>query len=73
MLDTSFLVLTVGPVSLVVNAERATKGISEAQLERKWKMRRASRTERSAAHRTTVGVAVDRSPEIRVECGRTSR
>jgi len=73
MPDTSLLLLAIGPVSLMINADRVSKGISDAQLERKWRMLRTSPTERSAAHRTTVGVAVDRSPEIRVECGRTSR
>ena len=73
MADTSFLMLTVGPLSLMVNADRVTKGISEAQLERKWETRRAIAAARPEAHpRTTLGVSVDWSPKIRVECKRTS-
>lgn len=73
MTDTSFLMLTVGPVSLMVNADRETKGISEAQLERKWETRRAVAAARCEARpRVTLGVSVDWSPEMRVECKRTS-
>ncbi len=73
MPDTSFLMLTVGPVSLMVNADRETKGISEAQLARKWEVQRAVAAARSDTRpRVTLGVTVDWSPEIRVECKRTS-
>jgi len=68
MPDTSFLMLTVGPVSLIVSADRATKGISEAQLERTWETRRAVASSRcEARHRMTLGVTLGRRPEMRVE------
>ena len=73
MLDTNLLMLSIGPVSVMVKADRQSKGISEAQLARKWEMRRsASATWNEARRRVTVGVAVDCGPTMRVECRRTS-
>ncbi len=69
MSDTNLLMLSIGPVSVMVNADREAKGISEAQLTRKWETRRAVR-ERRTARRTTV--AVDCHPALRVECRRSS-
>lgn len=68
MPDASFLMLTVGPVSLIVSADRETKGISEAQLKRKWETQRAVLLVRSGAgHGVTLGATVDWRPEMRVE------
>ena len=68
MPDASFLMLTVGPVSLMLNADRETKGISEAQLERKWETQRAvAAASCEARPRATLGVSVDWSPGTRVE------
>jgi len=73
MLDTNLLMLSIGPVSVMVKADRQSKGISEAQLARKWEMRRsASATGNEARRRVTVGVTVDCGPTMRVECRRTS-
>lgn len=73
MPDATLLLLSIGPVSAMVKADRRSKGISEAQLARNWKMRRSASATRNEAHRrVTTGVAVDCGPNLRVECRRTS-
>jgi hypothetical protein len=73
MSDATLLMLAIGPVSVMVKADRQSKGISEGQLARKWEMlRSASTTRNEARRRVTVDVAVDCGPTLRVECGRTS-
>jgi hypothetical protein len=73
MPDATLLLLSIGPVSAMVRADRRSKGISEAQLARKWKMRRSASATRNEAHRrVTVGAAVDCGPNLRVEYRRTS-
>lgn len=73
MLDANLLMLSIGPVSAMVKADRESKGISEAQLARKWEIRRAaSETRNEARRRATVGVTVDCGPTMRVECRRSS-
>jgi hypothetical protein len=68
MPDASFLMLTVGPVSIAVNADRETKRISEVQLERKWETRRAVAAARSEVrYGVALGVTVDWRPGMRVE------
>lgn len=72
MSNTNLLMLSIGPVSVMVKADRQSKGISEAQLARKWEMRRAASAMRNETRRrVTVGVAVDCGPTVRVECRRT--
>ena len=73
MSDTNLLMLSIGPVSAMVKADRESKGISEEQLARKWEMSRSGSAMRNKARRrVTVGVAVDCRPTVRVECRRTS-
>jgi len=69
----NLLMLSIGPVSVMVKSDRESKGISEAQLARKWEMRRsASATRNEARRQVMVGVTVDWSQTVRVECRRTS-
>jgi hypothetical protein len=72
MSNQNLLMLCIGPVSVMVKTDRQSKGVSEAQLMRKWEARRAICQSREAARRTTVGVTVDWSPVVQVECRRSS-
>ena len=73
MLDTNLLMVAIGPVSAMVKADRESKGVSEAQLARKWEMRRSASAPRDEARwRVTASVTVDCGPTVRVECRRTS-
>jgi hypothetical protein len=68
MSDANLLLLSIGPVSAMVSADRETKGISEAQLARKWEMRRsASATRKESRRGARVDVAVDCGATLRVE------
>ena len=72
MLDTNLLMLGIGPVSVIVRADRQSKGISEAQLEQKREIDRALETRGRATRRAAVRVTVDLDPMVRVECKRSS-
>jgi hypothetical protein len=73
MSDANLLLLSIGPASMMVAADRESKGISEAQLARKWEIQRsASTTPEALRRRVRVDVAVDCGPTLRVECRRTS-
>ncbi len=73
MLDTNLLMLSIGPVSAMVKADRESKGISEAQLARKWETQRLLAAPRAeAARRMAVRMTVDWNHTVRVECRRTS-
>jgi hypothetical protein len=73
MLDTNFLALSIGPVAVLVGADRQSKGISEAQLSRKWEQHCATgAAKENGRQRTTVGVSVEWNPTVRVESRRSS-
>ena len=71
MSDATLLLLAIGPISAMVKADRQSKGISEEQLARKWNVQPATDATQEVARRTTVSVAMDWSPTVRVECRRT--
>jgi len=68
MSDASLLMLSLGPVALSIWADRESKGISDAQLERKWAIDRAASAAASHGRRTRFRVAVECAPTVRVEC-----
>ena len=58
MSDATLLMLAIGPVSVMVKADRRSKGISEGHLARKWEMlRSASATRNEARRRQTAEAA----------------
>ncbi len=73
MLDANLLMLGIGPASAIINADRETKGISEAQLARKWETQRLlAAPHAEAARRLAVRTTVDWNHTVRVECRRSS-
>ena len=73
MSDANLLMLAIGPVSAIVKADRQSKGISEAQLERKWETNRVTDTTQTKTSRQfRVGLSVDWHPTMRVEWKRSS-
>jgi hypothetical protein len=74
MSNANLLMLSIGPVSLMVNADRQSKGISEAQLARKWEMQRSLASSRAEGdRRMAFRITVDWNPTVPVECRRSSR
>ncbi len=73
MSDANLLMLAIGPVSAIVKADRQSKGISEAQLKRKWETKRATdSTQTETSRQVQVGLSVDWHPTMRVEWKRSS-
>jgi len=68
MLNTNFLMLSLGPVETLVRIDRESKGISNAQLKRAWAIRRTSPTVAPNGRRSRDRAVVDGLPTIRVEC-----
>ena len=68
MSDANLLMLSIGPASVIVRADRESKGISETQLVRKREIERSTASVRDdSRHRLTLGLSLDWCPRIRVE------
>ncbi len=70
MSDTDLLLLSIGPTKAIIEAHRESRGISEAQLERTWALRRGSSAARTDKHSHNAGV--DWRPTVRVRYTRSS-
>jgi hypothetical protein len=68
MSDASLLMLSLGPVAIHVKVDRESKGISDAQLKRKWAIDRTALDAAPNARRSRIGIAVECAPTVRVEC-----
>jgi len=68
MSDANLLMLSLGPVAIHVKVDRESKGISDAQLERKWAIDRTALDATLNVRRSRIGVAVECAPPVRVEC-----
>ena len=68
MSDASLLMLAIGPASLIVQADREVKGISEAQLEHKRTVKKVKDNARyGARRRLALSLALDWLPRVRIE------
>jgi len=70
MSDTTLLMLSIGPAADAIEAHRDSRGISKAQLERKWALRRGWSAARSS--KRSRKARVDSSPPVRVRYARPS-
>ena len=68
MSDANLLMLSLGPIAIHVRVDRESKGISEAQLGRKWATTRNQASAMSSGRRSHVRVALECLPTVRVEC-----
>ena len=68
MSDANLLMLAIGPASMIVRADRESKGISETQLVRKWEAERSTADAQGNSRRRAAPVlALDGCPRVRIE------